>query len=66
MKAFFHPAQDQHSPKTYFTRGQMRQPQEVADRTREMLAGLQASGIPVLQPADQGAGPQPEGQGEAE
>src|SRR5680860_584839 len=35
----------------------MRQPQEVADRTREMLAGLKASGIPVLHPADQGAGP---------
>lgn len=57
MKAFFHPAQDQHSPQSYFTRGQMRQPQEVADRTREMLAGLKASGIPVLHPADQGAGP---------
>ncbi len=56
MKAFFHPAQDQHVPKTYFTRGQMRQPQEVPDRTGEMLTGLQAMDIEVLQPADQGAG----------
>ncbi len=51
MKAFFHPAQDQHIPKTYFTRGQMRQPQEVPDRTEQMLEGLKALGVPVLQPA---------------
>jgi acetoin utilization deacetylase AcuC-like enzyme len=57
MKAFFHPTQDLHIPKTYFTRGQMRQPQEVPDRTGQMLEGLKAMGIPVLQPADQGAGP---------
>lgn len=57
MKAFFHPSQDLHTPKTYFTRGQMRQPQEVPDRTREMLAGLGELGVDVLQPADQGAGP---------
>jgi acetoin utilization deacetylase AcuC-like enzyme len=57
MKAFFHPDQDLHIPKTYFTRGQMRQPQEVPDRTHEMLSGLRDMGVPVLQPADQGAGP---------
>lgn len=57
MKAFFHPAQDKHSPQTYFTRGQMRQPQEIPDRTQQMLEGLKASGIQVLQPADQGASP---------
>ena len=57
MKAFFHPAQDQHIPQTYFTRGQMRQPQEVPDRTGQMLDGLKEMGVSVLQPADQGAGP---------
>ena len=57
MKAYFHPSQDLHTPKTYFTRGQMRQPQEVADRTGQMLEGLKALGVDVLQPADQGAGP---------
>ncbi|MDX1560780.1 MAG: histone deacetylase family protein, partial [Marinobacter sp.] len=57
MKAFFHPAQDEHVPKTYFTRGQMRQPQEIPARTGEMLGGLREMGISVLQPADQGAGP---------
>ncbi|MDY6798329.1 MAG: histone deacetylase family protein [Pseudomonadota bacterium] len=56
MKAFFHPDQDLHIPKTYFTRGQMRQPQEVPDRTHEMLSGLRDMDVPVLQPADQGAG----------
>ncbi|WP_298452178.1 histone deacetylase family protein [uncultured Marinobacter sp.] len=57
MKAFFHPAQDKHAPQSYFTRGQMRQPQEVPDRTHQMLEGLKAAGIPVLQPSDQGARP---------
>lgn len=57
MKAFFHPAQDKHSPRTYFTRGQMRQPQEMPDRTNQMLEGLKEMGIPVLQPSDNGAGP---------
>lgn len=56
MKAFFHPAQDQHLPKTYFTRGQMRQPQELPDRTVQMLEGLKALNVRVLEPADQGAG----------
>ncbi|MGM0571998.1 MAG: histone deacetylase family protein, partial [Pseudomonadota bacterium] len=57
MKAYFHPSQDLHAPKTYFTRGQMRQPQEVADRTGQMLEGLKELGVEVLHPADQGAGP---------
>lgn len=57
MKAFFHPMQDQHAPKTYFTKGQMRQPQEVPDRTAQMLEGLRAMDVSVLEPADQGAGP---------
>lgn len=56
MKAYFHPSQDLHIPKTYFTRGQMRKPQEVPDRTGEMLAGLRAMDVPVLTPADQGSG----------
>ena len=57
MKAFFHPAQNKHSPQSYFTRGQMRQPQEVPDRTSQMLEGLKEMGIPVLQPSDQGGRP---------
>lgn len=57
MKAFFHPSQDLHTPQSYFTRGQMRQPQEVSERTEHLLEGLRAMDIPVLQPADQGARP---------
>ena len=49
MKAFFHPTQDLHIPKTYFTRGQMRQPQEVPDRTGQMLEGLKAMGVDLTQ-----------------
>ncbi len=57
MQAFFHSAQDQHIPQTYFTRGQMRQPQEVPDRTGHMLTGLQELGVKVSEPVDRGAGP---------
>ncbi len=57
MKAFFHPSQDQHIPKTFFSRGKMRQPQEVPDRTGPMLEGLKSINVAVLQPFDQGAGP---------
>ncbi|MBB5319655.1 histone deacetylase family protein [Marinobacter oulmenensis] len=57
MKAYFHPHQDLHIPKIYFTRGQMREPQEVPARTELMIKGLKDMGISVLQPADQGAGP---------
>lgn len=57
MKAFFHPSQDQHAPQSYFTRGQMRQPQEVPERSAHLLEGLKTMNIPVLQPADQGAKP---------
>lgn len=57
MQVYFHPAQDRHSPKTYFTRGQMRTPQEVPDRTARMLAGFEALGLPVQTPPDAGAGP---------
>lgn len=57
MQVFFHPAQDRHSPKTYFTRGQMRTPQEVPDRTARMLAGFRALDLAVDAPADAGAEP---------
>ncbi len=32
MKTFFHPAQRLHHPRSYLSRGQMRQPQEVPAR----------------------------------
>jgi len=57
MKAFFHPSQDLHNPQSYFTRGRMRQPQEVPDRTERLLRGLESMGSKVLRPEDQGCGP---------
>ncbi len=57
MKAFFHLSQNLHIPKTFFSRGKMRQPQEVPDRTGPMLEGLKAMNVPVVQPSDRGAGP---------
>lgn len=57
MKAFFHPLQKQHHPRTYFTRGQMREPQEVPARTDGILQGLQSLGTEVVEPADHGMRP---------
>lgn len=57
MKAFFHPSQNLHAPKSYFSRGQMRAPQEVPDRVGPLLEGLKAIDVEVLQPTDHGGGP---------
>ena len=54
MKAFFHPSQDKHVPRTYLTRGQMRAPQELPERTPRLLEGLESLGIPVHGPDDHG------------
>lgn len=57
MKAFFHSLQDQHVPKSYFTRGQMRAPQEVPERTQRIIEGLKQLDCPVHEPADHGMAP---------
>jgi acetoin utilization deacetylase AcuC-like enzyme len=57
MKAFFHPSQDLHVPRSYFSRGRMREPQEVPERMARVLEGLKAMDVPVMQPVDHGAGP---------
>lgn len=57
MKAFFHPLQNQHVPKTYLTRGRMRTPQEVPERAARILAGLKQLDCPVCEPADYGMAP---------
>ena len=38
MKTFFHPAQRQHHPRSYLSRGQMREPQEIPSRIDPLLA----------------------------
>ncbi len=57
MKAFFHPAQSRHIPRSYLSRGQMRTPLEIPERTEQILAGLEALGVGVAEPADHGRGP---------
>lgn len=57
MKTYFHPDQNLHHPRTYLSRGQMRTPQEIPERTTRILAGLDMLGLPVSAPADHGLGP---------
>ncbi|PTM97528.1 histone deacetylase family protein [Mycoplana dimorpha] len=57
MKTFYHPDQTLHHPRTYFSRGQMRQPQEVPQRTEALLAAVKSLGFGVETPADAGGEP---------
>ena len=54
MKAFFDPAQNGHIPRSYLSRGQMRTPLEIPERTGYIIEGLQGLDIPVEAPRDQG------------
>lgn len=57
MKTFFHPSQRLHHPRSYFSRGQMRTPQEVPARVDALLQAVEKLGYPLLQPADHGSEP---------
>lgn len=57
MKAWYHPLQERHLPRTYLTRGQLREPQEVPARLARILEGLESAGIAVEEPADYGMKP---------
>ena len=48
MKTFFHPKQKLHHPKSYFSRGQMRVPQEIPERAVQILKGLAQLNLPDL------------------
>lgn len=65
MKTFFHPEQLLHHPRTYFSRGQMRVPQEVPQRAVNLLRAVEELGFPVQQPADHGVQPLQDVHGEA-
>lgn len=54
MKSFFHPKQQLHHPTTYFSRGQMRVPQEIPERSTQILKGLAQLNLPVTEPVDAG------------
>ena len=57
MKAFFHPEQDKHIPRSYLSRGQMRTPLEVPERTGFILQALRELDYAVESPADHGMAP---------
>ena len=57
MQTFFHPDQLLHVPHSYFSRGQMRTPQEVPQRAEHLLAAVRALGFPLDQPRDFGREP---------
>ncbi len=57
MKAFYHPDQALHEPQSYFSRGKMRKPQEVAQRAEELVAAARTLKFDVQQPADAGMSP---------
>lgn len=57
MDVFFHPLQLEHCPRSYFSRGQMRTPQEIPDRAHRLLAGVRDLGLAVNTPQDHGMKP---------
>jgi acetoin utilization deacetylase AcuC-like enzyme len=57
MQAYFDQRQTKHHPRTYFTQGQMKQPQEIPDRTDRIGSGLGQAGISVAPPRDHGNAP---------
>ncbi|OZI26218.1 acetylpolyamine amidohydrolase [Bordetella genomosp. 9] len=56
MKAYFHEDQKLHHPRTYFSRGKMRDPQEVPSRLDGLVGASRKLGFDVQAPADHGAG----------
>ena len=57
MRTFFHPEQLLHHPRSYYSRGQMRTPQEVPERARNLLRAAQTLGFDIQQPQDFGLDP---------
>ncbi|NWD91878.1 histone deacetylase family protein, partial [Pseudomonas sp. K5002] len=57
MRTYFHPEQLLHHPRSYYSRGQMRTPQEVPERARNLLLAAQNLGFDIQQPHDHGLDP---------
>lgn len=57
MKTFFHAEQRLHHPRTYFSRGKMRAPQEVPERATALLSAMHRLGFDVQAPIDHGVAP---------
>lgn len=57
MRSFFHPEQLLHHPRSYYSRGQMRTPQEVPERASHLVQAAHSLGFDLLQPEDAGLQP---------
>jgi acetoin utilization deacetylase AcuC-like enzyme len=57
MLSFFHPEQLLHFPKSYYSRGQMRTPQEVPQRAQNLLQAVDTLGFDIRAPEDFGLEP---------
>lgn len=57
MFVFFHPDQLLHHPRTYFSRGMMRTPQEVPARALHILKAVTDIGLTAIVPDDHGMAP---------
>lgn len=54
MNIYYHPNQALHNPQTYFSRGKMREPQEIPKRVEEFQKGVQQAGLAITSPEDFG------------
>jgi acetoin utilization deacetylase AcuC-like enzyme len=57
VRAFFHPDQLMHHPRSYFSRGKMRPPQEVPERAAHLVQAARDLGFAVEAPRDAGFDP---------
>jgi len=57
MRCYFHPEQLLHHPRSYYSRGQMRTPQEVPERAQHLLQAAKNLDFEILQPEDAGLQP---------
>ena len=65
MRCYFHPEQLLHHPRSYYSRGAMRTPQEVPERAQRLLQAARDLGFDILQPEDAGLQPLAAVHGEA-
>lgn len=57
MRSFFHPEQLLHHPRSYYSRGQMRTPQEIPERALNLVKAAESLGFAIEQPSDFGLQP---------
>lgn len=65
MRCYFHPEQLLHHPRSYYSRGAMRTPQEVPERAQRLLQAAKDLGFDIRQPEDAGLQPLAAVHGEA-